>query len=69
VATALLNDLIGLFHPSHSWTGRFPPAGFAPAAPEFDRYLARAADGDAATVPAGEAGPDAVPLLESMRVR
>ncbi len=29
--TALLTDLIGLFHPSHSWFGRYPPAGFAPA--------------------------------------
>jgi homoserine O-acetyltransferase len=65
VATALLNDLIGLFHPGHSWTGRFPPAGFAPAAPEFGRFL----------VPGGWPAvsdrpvPDAIPLLDSIRTR
>jgi hypothetical protein len=26
VATAVLNDLIGLYHPSRSWTGRYPRA-------------------------------------------
>jgi len=65
VATALLNDLIGLFHPSHSWTGRFPPAGFAPVAPEFSRWLVREGG-----VSVGErATPGAIPLRDSMRKR
>jgi homoserine O-acetyltransferase len=64
VATALLNDLIGLFHPSHSWTGRYPPAGFAPVAPEFRRFLVR--DGEVRV--ADRSGPGAVPLLESLQV-
>jgi homoserine O-acetyltransferase len=65
VATALLNDLIGLFHPSHSWTGRFPPAGFAPVAPEFSRWLVREGG-----VSIGErATPGAIPLRDSMRKR
>ena len=65
VATALLNDLIGLFHPSHSWTGRFPPAGFAPVAPEFTRFLVSAGGVTVSDRPA----PGAIPLLESMRTR
>jgi homoserine dehydrogenase len=69
VATALLNDLIGLFHPRHSWTGRFPPAGFAPAAPEFARYLVRAPDGDVAVVEIERPDEVGVPLLDSMRVQ
>jgi homoserine O-acetyltransferase len=65
VATALLNDLIGLFHPSHSWTGRFPPAGYAPAAPEFDRFLVHEREVIVKDRPA----PGAIPLLDSMRTR
>lgn len=65
VASALLNDLIGLFHPSHSWTGRFPAAGFAPVAPEFSRWLVREGG-----VSVGErATPGAIPLLDSLRKR
>ncbi len=65
VATALLNDLIGLFHPSHSWIGRFPPAEFAPAVPRFGRFLAR--DGAVRIVEAS--APGAIPLLDSLLVR
>ena len=65
VATALLNDLIGLFHPSHSWTGRYPPAGFAPLPPVFARHLAR--DGEVRVT--GRPAPGAVPLLESLQAR
>jgi homoserine O-acetyltransferase len=65
VATALLNDLIGLFHPSHSWTGRFPPAGFAPVAPEFSRFLVR----EGGVSVAGQPTPGAIPVLDSMRKR
>jgi homoserine dehydrogenase len=39
VATAVLNDLIGLFDPRRSWTGRFPPAERAPGAPSFRRWF------------------------------
>jgi homoserine dehydrogenase len=63
VATALLNDLIGLFHPSHSWTGRFPPAGFAPMAPGFTRFLVR----EGGVTVGDQPSPGAIPLLESMR--
>jgi hypothetical protein len=71
VATALLNDLIGLFHPSHSWVGRFPPAPVAPVPPEFARFLVRAPE-VAATVGVAVAdhpSPDSVPLLESLKRR
>jgi homoserine O-acetyltransferase len=40
VATAVLNDLIGVFDPSHSWTGRFPAYAMEVGAPEFVRWLA-----------------------------
>ena len=66
VATALLNDLIGLYHPSHSWTGRFPPAGFAPSPPDFARFLAREADWAVVT---DRPSRGAVPLIDSLRVR
>jgi homoserine dehydrogenase len=39
VATAVLNDLLGVFDPGHSWTGRFPPAVEKTQAPSFDRHL------------------------------
>ena len=66
VATALLNDLIGLYHPSHSWTGRFPPAGFDPSPPCFTRYLANEGDWAMLTERASDG---AVPLLESLSAR
>jgi len=63
VATALLNDVIGLYHASHSWTGRFPRAGFAPQAPRFATFLAREDD---ATVLTDTEQKGAVPLLDSI---
>lgn len=41
VATAVLNDLIGLFDPEHSWTGRFPRASEPAVEPGFSRWLVR----------------------------
>ncbi len=65
VATALLNDLVGLFHPSHSWTGRFPAAGFAPVAPVFTRFLVR----DGGVTVSDRPGPGAIPLLDPLPPR
>ncbi len=65
VAAALLNDVIGLFHSSHSWTGRFPRADRAPAAPRFSTFLVREAG---ATVLSDEEKECAVPLLDSLVV-
>lgn len=39
VATAVLNDLVGLFDPTHSWTGRYPAATEAPRPVAFERWL------------------------------
>ncbi|MGE5357780.1 MAG: homoserine dehydrogenase, partial [Bacteroidales bacterium] len=63
VATAVLNDIIGLFNPSRSWTGRYPRAACAPEAPRFTNFLARERG---ATVITDTQVPGAVPLLESM---
>jgi homoserine O-acetyltransferase len=63
VATALLNDLIGLYHPSHSWTGRFPPAGFSPAQPRFANFLVRE---HGATMLDDENVNGGIPVLESL---
>jgi homoserine dehydrogenase len=41
VATAVLNDILGLFDPGHSWTGRFPAALEPLAAPPFAEWLVR----------------------------
>jgi homoserine dehydrogenase len=61
VARAVLNDLIGVMDPRHSWTGRFPGTADSPlGAPIFTRFL---------VVQAGEAtieatpGPDRIPVL------
>jgi homoserine dehydrogenase len=62
VASAVLGDLIGLFHPARSWTGRFPRAERAPRAPEFARYL-RLERGSPLIGDAPR--PGAVPLLDS----
>ncbi len=63
VATALLNDLVGLFHPSHSWTGRYPPASTSPARPRFERFVVR--DGGK-VVFSDTMTEGAVPVLESL---
>jgi homoserine dehydrogenase len=62
VASAVLGDLVGIFHPARSWTGRFPRAEKPPQAPEFARYLALER-GRPLIVNAPR--PGAVPLLDS----
>ena len=61
VATAVLNDLIGVCDPSQSWTGRFPAADLAVSPPRFARWLA-VRDGVATEVLG--AVPDGVPMLD-----
>lgn len=39
VATALISDLVGLFEPRLSWTGRFPRAQERPLEPQFVHHL------------------------------
>jgi len=41
IAAALLNDVIGLYHPSHSWTGRFPRTRYDINPPRFATFLVR----------------------------
>ena len=60
VATAVLNDLIGLLDPRRSWTGRFPSAATALRAPEFGEQLTLV-DREARIVELPTAG--SVPLL------
>jgi homoserine O-acetyltransferase/O-succinyltransferase len=63
IATAALNDLIGLFNLSRSWTGRYARADLRPRAPSFSLYLGRERGATVITdTPDGEP----VPLLESM---
>ncbi|MFH1681282.1 MAG: hypothetical protein ABIH26_11655 [Candidatus Eisenbacteria bacterium] len=64
VATAVLNDLLGFFHPSRSWAGRFPRAAGRPAVPLFERHLR--IEGGAARITEAPAG-DSVPVLDSLR--
>jgi len=63
VAAALLNDVIGLYHARHSWTGRFPRAGVTPRPPRFATFLAR--EGGASVLSDTEQE-GAIPLLESL---
>ena len=63
IATAALNDLIGLFNPARSWTGRFPRGERPPRAPRFAHSLTRELG---ATVITDAPGPGAVPLLDSL---
>jgi len=63
IVVALLNDVIGLFHPRHSWTGRFPRAGVRPKAPRFAAFLAREGG---VSVLVDEEREGAIPLLESL---
>ncbi len=64
VASAALNDLMGLFDPSLSWTGRYPRADVPVQAPRFSHFLSREA-GVTAITDTPAAG--AVPLLEPLR--
>jgi homoserine O-acetyltransferase len=64
VATAVLNDLIGVFDPQHSWTGRFPAVDAALTPPEFDRWLVP--EGGGARI-VGSAREGAIPVLPVLR--
>jgi homoserine O-acetyltransferase len=64
VATAVLNDLIGLYHPSRSWTGRYPRAPRPLGRPRFRRYLCMTESGPAVT---GEPAANAVPIHDPIR--
>ena len=61
VATAVLNDLIGVCDPSHSWTGRFPAAGITVVPRRFPRWLVLR-EGAAAVIDGPAAS--AVPVLD-----
>jgi hypothetical protein len=63
VEAALLNAGIGLFHPSHSWTGRFPRSGSKLRTPRFAPFLTREG-GTSALSDAAEDG--SIPLLDSL---
>jgi|GEM_PF-16543 len=63
VAAALLNDVIGLYHSSHSWTGRFPRAGLKLKAPRFASFLVRE---NGATVLTDKEQEGAIPVIESL---
>jgi homoserine O-acetyltransferase len=65
VATAVLNDLIGVFDADHSWTGRFPPVDAAVEAPTFDRWLV--SDGERPRITQRERD-GAIPVLPVLRV-
>ncbi|MBP7149012.1 MAG: homoserine O-acetyltransferase [Acidobacteria bacterium] len=62
VATAVLNDLLGLYHQPRSWTGAYPP-GPRLLPPRFAHFLAR--EGGSAVIVDGPAA-GAVPLLASL---
>jgi homoserine O-acetyltransferase len=64
VATAVMNDLIGLFDPSHSWTGRFPAEDVSLRSPTFGDYLVL--QHGVPKVVSGK-GSDGVPVLDLVR--
>jgi homoserine O-acetyltransferase len=64
VATAVLGDLVGLFRPRQSWTGRYPRAVRVPREAEFARFLTRDDSGAATIVDGPREG--AIPLLDSL---
>jgi hypothetical protein len=55
--------LIGLYHPSHSWTGRYPWANVQPQPPRFAAFLALE---NRVVVLSDTPQPGAVPLLDSL---
>jgi homoserine O-acetyltransferase len=61
VAIAVLNDLVGLMDPRHSWTGRFPLSQEEIVAPSYERWLGL--DQRGAAVPFAEPRPGSVPML------
>jgi len=63
IASAVLGDLIGLFHPGRSWTGRYPRARRKPSAPRFGQYLVVR---DGAVGVTETSNDSAVPLLDSL---
>ncbi len=65
VATAVLNDLIGVFDAEHSWTGRFPRVDEEVPGPTFDRWLV--SDGDAVRMVETERD-GAIPVLPVLRM-
>jgi hypothetical protein len=64
VATAVLGDLVGLYHPRQSWTGRYPRALRSPRTPTFSEALVL--DGARAVVTDAVDTPGSVPVLESL---
>jgi homoserine O-acetyltransferase len=65
VATAVLNDLIGLFDADHSWTGRFPAVDSELLPARFERWLNfRRGAPEVGSEPAG-----GVPILDDLRIR
>lgn len=64
VATAVLNDLIGLFDPQHSWTGRFPAVSVRMPALQFAAWV-HIENGRLRTGTSERAG--AVPLVPTVR--
>ena len=63
IAMAALNDLIGLFHPARSWTGRYPRTLAPASAPAFAHCLVRQGGATLITDAPGDGG---VPLLGSL---
>jgi homoserine O-acetyltransferase len=63
IAMAALNDLIGLFHPARSWTGRYPRTLAPASAPAFAHFLVRQGGATLITDAPGDGG---VPLLGSL---
>ncbi len=64
VATAVLNDVIGLFDTSQSWTGRFPAGEAALRSPPFKRSLVLSESRPTIVAGTPEGG---VPLLDVAR--
>ncbi|UCG87326.1 MAG: homoserine O-acetyltransferase [Gemmatimonadota bacterium] len=64
VATAVLNDLIGLFDTGYSWTGRFPAVDESLPAPSFSDWLVLH---EGAPVRASESPDGGIPVLGVVR--
>ena len=64
VASAVLNDLVGLIEPRQSWTGRYPRAIRVPREPRFARFLTRDDAGQPTIADTPTDG--SIPLLDSL---